>query len=64
MDDLEPEYQLDYEKSKPNRFASQTGAATVAVILDPDVAAVFQSSESVNHLLRSVLSALPAGAKR
>jgi hypothetical protein len=32
---------------------------TVAVVLDPDVASVFQSSESVNTLLRSVISALP-----
>jgi len=43
--------------------AGQTGNApkgkTVAVVLDPDVASVFQSSESVNSLLRSVISALP-----
>jgi len=32
---------------------------TVATVLDPDVASVFQSSESVNALLRSVISALP-----
>jgi hypothetical protein len=32
---------------------------TVAVVLDADVASVFQSSESVNSLLRSVISALP-----
>jgi hypothetical protein len=32
---------------------------TVAVVLDPDVASVFRSSESVNALLRSVISALP-----
>jgi hypothetical protein len=32
---------------------------TVAVVLDPDVASVFQSSESVNILLRSVISVLP-----
>jgi len=33
--------------------------ASVAVVLDPDVAAVFQSSEEVNRLLRSVITALP-----
>jgi hypothetical protein len=61
--DLEPEYVFDYEKAKPNRFASQMTSDTVAVVLDPDVAAVFQSAESVNQLLRSVLLALPATAK-
>ena len=34
--------------------------ASVAVVLDPDVAAVFESSEQVNKLLRSVIMALPA----
>jgi hypothetical protein len=37
---------------------------TVAVVLDPDVASVFGSSESVNSLLRSVINALPKNAKR
>jgi hypothetical protein len=32
---------------------------TVAVVLDPDVAAIFRSSESVNKLLRSVVAVLP-----
>jgi len=31
----------------------------VAVVLDPDVASVFQSSDSVNSFLRSVITALP-----
>jgi len=35
----------------------------VAVLLDPDVATVFQSSESVNALLRSVISAMPEMGK-
>ena len=36
----------------------------VTVVLDPDVAAVFDSSERVNALLRSVIAALPASGKR
>ena len=49
---------LDNGKAKPNRFAAKmTGC--VAVVLDPDVAAVFKSSEAVNALLRSVISAMP-----
>lgn len=63
-EDMRREYCFDYKKAKPNRFATQMGAGTIAVVLDPDVAAVFKSSESVNALLRSVISALPAGSKR
>ncbi len=63
-DEMRREYRFDYTKANPNRFAAQMGAETIAVVLDPDVAAVFQSSESVNALLRSVISALPGGSKR
>jgi len=57
------EYRFDYKKAKPNRFAEQMEAGTIAVVLDPDVAVVFKSSEVVNTLLRSVISALPADSK-
>ncbi len=56
---MQREYRFDYRKARPNRFAPLMKGTTVAVVLDPDVAAVFQSSESVNTLLRSVISALP-----
>jgi hypothetical protein len=36
----------------------------VAVVLEPDVAKVFDSSASVNRLLRSVISALPPQKRR
>jgi hypothetical protein len=62
-DEMRRGYRFDYTKAKPNRFAAEMGAGTIAVVLDPDVAAVFQSSEAVNALLRSVISALPAGSK-
>ena len=57
------EYQFDYRKSRPNRFAPLMKGATVAIVLDPDVASVFRSPESVNSLLRSVITALPKHAK-
>jgi hypothetical protein len=57
------EYRFDYRKSRPNRFAPLMKARTIAVVLDPDVASVFRSSESVNSLLRSVITALPKQAK-
>jgi hypothetical protein len=36
----------------------------VAVTLEPDVAEVFDTSESVNRALRSVISARPADSPR
>ncbi len=60
--DLRPEYRFDYFRFQPNRFADRFQAGTVAVVLDPDVASVFHSSEAVNALLRSVIAALPANA--
>jgi len=53
------EYRLDYSKAKPNRFAADIKDGSVAVVLEPDVASVFESSEAVNQLLRSVIAALP-----
>jgi len=53
---LASEYRFDYSKSKPNRFAAAMSGGTIAVVLDPDVAAVFKSSKTVNALLRSVIS--------
>ena len=57
--EMRREYRFDYRKARPNRFAPLMKGKTVAVVLDADVASVFQSSESVNTLLRSVISALP-----
>ena len=62
-DDLRREYRFDYAKSRPNRFASTLKGWTTAVVLDPDVASVFRSPESVNRLLRSVIAALPGDVK-
>jgi hypothetical protein len=58
-DKIRDEYRFDYTKAKPNRFAGRMKNGTVAIILDPDVAAVFHSSEAVNAFLRSVISTLP-----
>ena len=57
---LRPEYRFDYSRARPNPFANQLRHGSVTVVLDPDVAEVFPSSEAVNALLRSVISALPA----
>jgi len=62
--DIRAEYHFDYCKARPNRFAALMKGSTVAVVLDPDVASVFQTSEAVNLLLRSVILALPQDVKR
>ena len=61
--EMRQEHRFDYRKSRPNRFAPLMKGGTVAVVLDPDIAFVFRSSESVNSLLRSVITALPKQAK-
>jgi hypothetical protein len=57
-EDLRPEYNLDYDKAKPNRFAGRM-AEQVVVILDPDISEVFRTPESVNSALRALISAMP-----
>lgn len=59
IDELRPEYNFSASETRPNRFASRMEAPVVAVILEPDVAAVFDSSKAVNKALRSVISTLP-----
>ena len=62
--EMRPEYRLDYTRARSNRFTGQVPANVVAVVLDPDVTAVFGSSDSVNALLRSVVRAMPDRAGR
>jgi hypothetical protein len=63
-DDLRPEYDFDYSKAKKNPYAAYVKGRTVAVVLDPDVAATFPTSRAVNALLRSVAAAIPRRARR
>lgn len=51
-DELLPEYDLDYSKSKPNRFAEKYQQMQRTIVLDSDVADKFPNSESVNEALR------------
>lgn len=51
-DELLPEYDLDFSKSKPNRFAAKYQQMQRTVVLDSDIAENFPSSESVNEALR------------
>lgn len=51
-DELLPEYDLDYSKSKPNHFAAKYQQMQRTVVLDSDIADKFPSAESVNEALR------------
>lgn len=62
-DDLRAEYDFDYRKARPNPYAARLKGRAVAVVLDPDVAEAFPTSESVNTVLRSVVAAVPRRSK-
>lgn len=57
LDDLLPEYEFDYKKAKPNRFALKEQQRVV--ILEPDVAEYFHDSEVVNRVLRALIEVMP-----
>jgi hypothetical protein len=59
-DALRDDYQIDYSKAKPNRFAGRIDSKRVVVVLDNDVAKVFKTPEAVNRALRAVLAAVPS----
>jgi hypothetical protein len=58
-DDLRPEYGFDYQKALRNRFADRVETARLVVTLDPDVSRVFTTSESVNSILRALITSMP-----
>jgi hypothetical protein len=58
-DDMRPEY--DFSKARPNRFAKHFAARDqggVLVLLEADVAKVFNSGKKVNQFLRAALAAV------
>ncbi len=63
-DELREHYDFDYSKAKPNRFAVRLGHDSLMVALEPDVAAIFPTTESVNDTLRAIaalLASMPQG---
>jgi hypothetical protein len=63
-DDLRPEYSFDYSKAKKNPYAARLKGRTVAVVLEPDVAAAFPTSTAVNRQLRAVVASVPRRSRR
>lgn len=64
LDDMLPEYNFDYYKAKPNRFAERVYKDRRVVILDADILKVFTSTESVNTVLRALIDTMPKTAKK
>jgi len=57
-DEMLPEY--DFSEAEVGKYAERYARAFRTVRLDPDVAEVFPSSESVNEVLRAVAGAIRA----
>ncbi len=62
-DDMRPEYRFDRREARPNRFANRPRERVLVVMIDPDVAQVFTTPESVNGVLRAVVEAIPRSTK-
>ena len=60
--DLRPEYDFDYRKAKPNRFAAGLKKGGRLIVLEPEVADAFRESHDVNEVLRALLNAMPKNA--
>ena len=58
-DDLLPEYRLDYTKARPNRFAKGIAEGSLVVVLEPELAQVFKTSEQVKAILRAIADTMP-----
>ena len=63
-DEMRREYRFDYSKSKHNRFAERSSQRRTVVILDPDIAEVFTTPESVNDVLRALITTMPRNQRR
>ncbi len=50
-DELRQHYSFDYSQAKPNRFADRLSQEATVVVLDPDVAAVFTTSEAAKQII-------------
>ena len=61
-DDIMPEY--DFRGARRNPYAGRLAAGAIAVVLDPDVAAVFTDAEAVNDALRALAKVMADQERR
>ena len=59
IQEMASEYHFDYRKAKRNRFAAKMKNEPLVVVIEPDIAKVFTSSDQVNKALRALISAMP-----
>jgi hypothetical protein len=62
-DDLAPNYDFDYSKAKPNRFA-RSKKDQMVILLDKEFTKVFRSPDEVTNALRSLIHAIPPNLRR
>ncbi|MGD8782276.1 MAG: hypothetical protein PVH88_25345 [Ignavibacteria bacterium] len=55
---MKNEYDLDYSKAKPNRFADVVKEEVVLYPIDEDVAKVFRNAEEANNALRAIINVM------
>ena len=57
--EMASEYRFDYRKARRNRFAGRIAKDRIVVVLDPDISKVFTTPESVNAVLRALITTMP-----
>ena len=55
--ELQADVEIDYAQARRGKYAAQVRVASNIVKLDPDVEAVFQTSDAVNEALRALIRA-------
>ena len=56
---MRPEYDFDYRQARPNRFAPGIEEGRLIVVLEPDLAHVFKTAESLKPVLRALIAVMP-----
>ncbi len=62
-DEMLDNYDFDYSKAQPNRFAPLLAEQNGFIKLQPDIHKVFQTSDQVNNALRALINAIPKEKK-
>ena len=62
-DDLESNYDFDYTKAKPNKYALLPKEQMI-VLLEKDITRYFRTPDEVTNALRSLIQAIPPRDQR
>jgi hypothetical protein len=62
ISEMRPEY--DFSDGVRGRYASRAAEGSNVVVLDPDMAEIFEDSEAVNRALRTVAPTTPRNRTR